>query len=296
MKKTSLIIILVLTATIGSAQINPSPSQFFYNKLFQNVAATGMDKGLHLDAVYRNMTPNTFVGSPVNTLVSLQGATGSSSGLGVQFQNERAGLLSRSRMMGSYALDLSKGTTRIRLGVGIGTMMTRLNPGGAVMVRGDVNDPMIAAFNNQKARIDGSVGMMLTTEKGWELMASLPSLGSVQEFKGYNAIDYVVANAMVSRKFSIAKDEEGEVLLQPMLGYRVINGVADVMDMGALMSYKNWIRFLGMYHSNNEFALGVGIPYKNKLSFDFTYNTGKVYSKDYFNVGGTIEAHVMYKF
>lgn len=294
-KYTSLAILFTIAVQSISAQINPSPSQFFYNKLFQNVAATGMEKGTRIDGSFRNMTPNTFVGSPVNTMVSLQGAVGDKSGLGIQFQNERAGLLGRSRIVGSYALDLSKGSTRIRLGIGAGMLMTRVVTGNGVVIRGDANDPVIAAFNSAKVRVDGSIGGLIET-KGWEILASVPSLGMIQEFRGYNAIDYTLANAMVSKKIKLASDEKGEVGLQPMLGYRMLQGVSDVLDLGAKLNYRNQLQFIALYHSNNEVAFGVGIPYKEKLAFNFTYNTGRVYNKNYMNVGGAIEAHVMYRF
>ncbi|MFN5423314.1 MAG: PorP/SprF family type IX secretion system membrane protein [bacterium] len=281
---------------VANAQINPSPSQYFGNRLFQNVSATGMEKGLRFDAVYRNMTPNTFAGSPVNTLASIQGGLNDRSGVGMQFQNERAGLLNRSRMALSYALDLSKGETRVRLGVGVGMMMTRVNTNNGNLLRGEMNDPTLAAFNQNRVKIDGTIGMLVETKKGWEIMAALPSLGTVQEFKSYNAIDYIIANAMVSKKIKLSKDEQGEVFLQPMLGYRLMQGVEDVLDAGAMLKYKNLINFLAIYHSNKEMALGVGIPFKDKLSVNFTYNTGKVYTKNYLNVGGTLEAHLMYRF
>lgn len=294
-KYTYLAIFFTIAVQNMSAQINPSPSQFYANKLFQNVAATGMGKGTRIDGSFRNMTPSTFVGSPVNTMVSLQGAVGDKSGLGIQFQNERAGLLGRSRIIGSYALDLSQGETRIRLGIGAGMLMTRVVTGGGVVIRGDANDPVVAAFNSAKARIDGSVGGLIET-KGWEIMASVPSLGMIQEFRGYNSIDYTLANAMVSKKIKIASDDNGETSFQPMLGYRMLQGVSDVIDMGVRLNYRNDIQFMALYHSNKEVALGVGIPFKDKLAFNFTYNTGRVYNKNYLNVGGTIEAHVMYRF
>ena len=296
MKQVYSLCLLIAISLTASSQINPSPSQYFYNRIFQNVAASGMNKGVQLNAVYRNMTPNSFMGSPVNTMISLQGSTNTRSGMGLQFQNERAGLLSRTRVMGSYALNLRDDDTKIRLGVGVGAMMTRLNPNGQVMLRGEQNDPVIGMYNNQKARIDGSIGFLVSTKKGWEVMASLPSMGTIQEFRGYNAIDYMVANAMVSKKISMSKDDAGVVEIQPMIGYRIMQGVPDVFDAGVLLNYKGWIRFMGIYHSNNEFAAGVGIPFKDKLSVDFTYNTGKVYNKAYLNVGGTLEAHLMYKF
>ena len=296
MKKLLYSILLVAVYGTTQGQINPSPSQYFYNRLFQNVAATGMEKGVRLDAAYRSMTPNNFTGSPVNTMLSIQGMAGTRSSIGLQFQNERAGLLNRSRTIGSYALDLGNQETRIRLGVGLGMMMTRVNTVGGTLVRGDINDPVIAAFNNNRIKIDGSIGGLIETKNGWEIMASAPSLGSIQEYGGYNAIDYVLFNAMVSKKLKLSKDEAGDVSFQPMLGYRMMQGVSDIVDVGGLISYKSWIRFMGIYHSNNEFALGVGIPYKDKLAFDFTYNSGKVYNKTYLNVGGTLEMHVMFKF
>ena len=296
MKQIKITLVFLLALSGLNAQINPSPSQYFYNRLFQNVAATGMEKGVRLDAAYRNMTPNSFTGSPVNTMLSVQGMAGLRSGLGLQFQNERAGLLNRSRTVGSYAIDLGSQETRIRLGVGLGMMMTRVNTLRGSLIRGDVNDPVIAAFNNNRMKIDGSIGGLIETKSGWEIMASAPSIGSIQEYAGYNAIDYVLFNAMVSKKLKLSKDDAGEVSFQPMLGYRMMQGVSDIVDLGGLLSYKSWIRFMGIYHSNNEVALGVGIPYKDKMTFDFTYNSGKVYNKTYLNVGGTIEMHVMFKF
>jgi type IX secretion system PorP/SprF family membrane protein len=275
------------------AQINPSPSQYFYSKMFQNVAATSLDTGVRIDASYRSMLPNSFVGSPVNTMFSLQTSTSQHSGLGVQFQGERAGLIARNRVMGSYAVDLSKGKTRFRLGVGLGALMSRIVSGTAVPILGDANDPMIAAFNKGKTRIDGSVGLLLESND-WEIMTTVPSLGSIQEFKDYDGIDYSVMNSMISKKFKLSGD--GDTYLKPMVGHRLLQGTEDVFDIGSMMSYRNMLNFMLLYHTNNELAMGVGIPLKNKLMLNFTYNTGRVYSKDYLNVGGSIEAHFMYRF
>ena len=288
-------LILLISSLQVSAQINPSPSQYFYNRLFQNVAYTGYDDGLRINGAYRNTTPDNFTGSPVNMNFSIQSKLNERSGLGLQFQNDRAGLLNKNRFMGSYAIDLSKGETRVRLGVGLGLMATRIIENGGVALIGDMNDPVVAAFNQQRLKVDGSIGAMVE-RNGWAVMASMPSLGSLQEFSGYNAIDYVLANTMISKKIKLSQDEVGETSIQPMIGYRMIQGDGDVLDLGAMLSYKNWIKFIGIYHSNRELALGVGIPYKDKLSFDFTYNTGKVYSKNYMNVGGTLEMHVMFRF
>jgi type IX secretion system PorP/SprF family membrane protein len=294
MKAFITFIVSVITMTqMGWAQLNPSPSQYFHNLLFQNVAATGMDGRVRIDGAYRNVSPNTFVGAPVNQLFSIQGKMGGRSGIGLQFQQESAGLLNRSRILGSYALDLSSGQTRVRLGVGLGTMLSRINQSGGAVIRGEIGDPLIAAFNEQKMKVDGSIGALIETGKGWTIMTSIPSLGAIQEFSAYDGVDYTVLNFMVSKKLNFAKTQDGSVSVQPLLGYRLIKGLPGIVDMGAIMNYQGWIKFCGIYHSNNEVALGVGIPYKEKLSINFTYNTGKVYTKNYLNTSGTMELHLM---
>lgn len=265
--------------------------------MVQSVAATGSKDMTRLDISFRNTLLNTFYGAPVNMYATFQTQLASGNGVGVQFNGDNAGLLSRNRIMGSYALDLSKGETRIRLGVGLGVMMNRINSKNGTLIRGDVNDPAIAAFNEQKAVVDGSVGGMLETANGLQLIANIPSLGSIQQFSKYSSINYTVFNTMVKKRFSlgVSGDEyiKGMSTIEPMVGYRMIHGGEDVIDIGALFKYQDWIGFTAMYHSNNEYALGVHIPYKNKIELNFTFNSGKVYSRNYFNVGGTLEGHVM---
>lgn len=287
--------LLLVTFVSTNAQLNPSPSQFFHNQMVQTVAATGLKGMTQLDMSFRNTLLNTFSGAPVNMYATFQSQLKNGSGIGLQFNGDNAGLLSRSRIMGSYALDLSKGETRIRLGVGLGVLMNRLNTNGAI--RGDVNDPAIAEFNQQRAVVDGSVGGLLETVSGWQLLANIPSLGAIQEFSKYSSINYTVFNTMIKKRFAlgVSGDEyiKGMSTLETLLGYRMIHGGEDVIDIGAMFKYQGWIGFNAMYHSNNEYSLGIHIPYKDRMALNFAFNSGKVYSKNYFNVGGTLEGQVM---
>ena len=294
MKKILSIFTVLVITLHAQSQLNPSPSQFFYNKMQQNVAATGFDKGLRVDASYRNFTPNTFVGSPVNLYFSAQSNVGEKSGIGVQFQSENAGLLSRSKMLGSYAFNFGNEDFQTRIGVGFGFMFARINQSSSLF-RGDLNDPFVAQFNARKLRIDGSLGIQLESANGWSIMASSPSLGSIQEFSDYEAIDYVLLTSTLSKKIVLSGEQEEQVAITPLVGYQLMQGVEDIYQAGALLDYKNWIRFLGIFYSNKEFSTGVSIPIKNKLALNFTYNSGRIYSKELLNVGGTMEAHVMYR-
>jgi hypothetical protein len=268
--------------------------------MVQSVAATGLTDKTRLDAAFRNTVPNNFYGAPVNQYVTLQSQFSNGSGIGIQFNGDNAGLLSRNRVIGSYALDLSKGETRFRLGVGIGVMMNRINDNKSGFIRGDFNDPAIADYNQQRINIDGSIGAMMETSKGLQILASVPSLGNIQEFSKYSAVNYTLLNLLIKKKFKFSgssnQSSQGFSGIEPVLGYRMMNGVKDVVDAGIKISYQDWIGFLAMYHSNNEYAFGVNLPYKDKLAFNFTYNTGKVYSTNYLNVGGTLEMHVMFRF
>lgn len=296
MRKYFYTLILIIWAMYSSAQLNPAPSQFFHNQMVQSVAATGIRDITRMDISFRNTILNTNYGSPVNMYTGFQSQLKNGSGIGLQFNGDNAGLLSRSRILGSYALDLSKGETRIRLGVGLGMMMNRINSKNGTMIRGDVNDPAIAEFNQQRMVVDGSIGGIMET-KSWQLLLNIPSLGSIQQFSKYSSINYTLLNTMVKKRFyfGISGDEylRGATTLETLFGYRIIHGMQDVFDLGLLLKYQEWIGFTAMYHTNNEYSLGVHIPFKERLSINFTFNSGKVYSKNYLNVGGTLEGHVM---
>lgn len=289
-------LLFVAVSHSGMAQLNPSPSQFFHNQMVQTVAATGIKNATRLDMSFRNTLLNRFYGAPVNMYATFQTQTKTGAGVGIQFNGDNAGLLTRNRVMGSYALDLAKGDTRIRLGVGLGVMMNRLNTSSNA-IRGDVNDPALAEFNQQRAIVDGSIGGLLETTSGLQVLANIPSLGSIQQFSKYSSINYTIFNTMLKKKFSlgVSGDEyvKGVSTIEPLIGYRLIKGGQDVIDMGAMFKYQEWIGFTAMYHTNNEYSLGIHIPYKERMALNFTFNSGKVYSKDYFNVGGTLEGHVM---
>jgi hypothetical protein len=296
MKKINILFIIFFASIFqnGFAQLNPSPSQFYFNKLQQNVAATGFDKGIRIDASYRNFAPNGFVGSPVNIYFGAQSSVGERSGVGLQFQSENAGLLSRSRMLGSYAIDFGNEDLHTRIGVGFGFMFARINQ-SSPLFRGDVNDPFIAQFNARQLKLDGSIGIQIESASGWSFMASTPSVGSIQQFSNYEAIDYVLLTSTVSKKITLSGDEDDQISIAPLLGYQLLQGVAGVFQSGALIDYRNWIKFMGMYYSNSEYSAGVSIPVKSKLALNFIFNSGKIYGKGLLNTGGTMEAHIMYR-
>ena len=191
-----MIVMFSVWAVPAIAQLNPSPSQFYYNPMVQSVAATGLKNMTRLDASFRNTLLNKFYGAPVNTYATFQTQLSSGNGIGIQFNGDNAGLLSRSRVMGSYALDLAKGETRIRLGVGLGVMMNRINTSSGV-IRGDVNDPAIADFNQQRAMVDGSIGGLMETVNGWQAIINVPSLGSIQQFSKYSSVNYTIFNSSI---------------------------------------------------------------------------------------------------
>jgi len=295
-----LIFLIVASPCIKvTAQLNPSPSQYFFNQIVQSAAATGLKDATRLDMSFRNVVPNSFFGSPVNQYVTVQSQLSNGAGVGLQFNSDNAGLLTRNRVLGSYALDLSKGSTRVRLGAGLGILMSRINNKNGTLLRGDLNDPAIAEFNQQKMDIDGTLGLMIETEKGLQLLVSLPSIGSIQQFSKFSAVNYTVLNTMVKKRFNLGQGGneyvKGMSSIEPILGYRLIKGQGGVIDAGVFLNFQEWIGFTAMYHTNSEYAFGINIPHKDRFMFNFTYNTGKVYTKNYMSVGGTLEGHLMIK-
>lgn len=296
---TFLIIGQFIFVSNSIGQLNPSPSQFYFNDLFISVASAGIEKNFKIDASFRNIVPNSFYFSPINYYTSFQAQFKNGNGLGVQFDGKRAGLLENNRIILSYALSLIDGDNKLRVGAGFGTTMNRVNT-NPTFIRGEINDPGVFDFNKGKFNLDGSIGMQLVLESRYQLLVGLPSLGNIQMLKNSSAINFTLLNSMIKRKFKIAETNNdfnaSGIILEPMIGFRMMQGNKDIFDIGLMVDYNQRIGFISLFHSNLEYAIGLSLPIKQQFILNFIYNSGKLYSRNYMNWGGTLEANFSFKF
>lgn len=85
--------LVIVSKSLG--QLNPSPSQFFFNDLLVSSAATGNEKSPKIGASFRNLVPNSYYFSPINYYTTFQSQFKNGNGIGVQFDGQRAGLLKK---------------------------------------------------------------------------------------------------------------------------------------------------------------------------------------------------------
>ncbi|MFZ9263229.1 MAG: hypothetical protein ACO3AA_07845, partial [Chitinophagaceae bacterium] len=107
-------------------------------------------------------------------------------------------------------------------------------------------------------------------------------------------------NSMIKRKFKIADTyydfKSSSIIFEPMIGFRMMQGNKDILDLGFMVDYNQRIGFISLFHSNLEYALGLSLPIKQQYILNFIYNSGKLYSREFMNWGGTLEANFSFKF
>ncbi len=289
--------LVIVLDSIG--QLNPSPSQFYFNDLLVSVASAGIEQSPKIDASFRNLVPSSYYFSPINYYTTFQAQLKNGNGIGVQFDGQRAGLLEKNRVILSYALNLLDGDNNLRIGAGFGSTMSRVST-NPTFIRGEVNDPAIFDFNNGRFNLDGSLGAQLQLKNGYHLLAGLPSIANVKMYSNYSSINYTILNSILKKKFKLggadASINSNEIVIEPMIGFRMIQGNKDIIDLGIMLDYNKHIGFISLFHSNIEYALGLSLPFKQQLFINILYNSGKLYGRNYMNWGGTIEVNFSFKF
>ncbi|WP_235524284.1 PorP/SprF family type IX secretion system membrane protein, partial [Pedobacter sp. Hv1] len=101
---TAGVLLLLGLGTTASAQLNPLGSQYYNNQYLINPAFAGMGQGLKLNAAYRKLWSG-IPGSPLTQNITADYGFGKV-GVGLNVNNESAGLLRQTRAVASYAYHL----------------------------------------------------------------------------------------------------------------------------------------------------------------------------------------------
>lgn len=117
MRKSILIIPVLLTASLALAQQEAIFSQFFYNKIAANPGAAGSANRPCLTAFHRQQWAG-LEGAPVTQSLSFQSpAFGNRVGLGAMLMNDRIGFFNATFLNLSYAYRISFGNGKLGIGV-----------------------------------------------------------------------------------------------------------------------------------------------------------------------------------
>jgi type IX secretion system PorP/SprF family membrane protein len=262
---------LLFTATTLKAQLDPLAGLYFQNQYLGNPAMAGVNKGLDLNMSYRKQW-TSMPGAPETQALTGDFGTGKKVGLGFNIHNDEAGLIKRTRVLGTYAyhLPLNKEGQRLSMGLSLGFMNERVMDES---ISGNPNDLSVRRFNQRVLYVDGDFGVAYTNSK-LTVQAALPNMKSFfQKDDANGAANLAVFFSAISYEFSFPNALNG-LAVEPKVAWRGINGFDDILDVGANVSVANKaFNVMGVYHSTESLTLGLGAVVKSFGGIYANYTT-----------------------
>ncbi len=277
-----LALIFASSSSSSSAQINPLGAQYFQNRYLVNPGMAGYQSGMRLNLGYRSQW-NNIPGSPKN--ISVTGDYGTDKvGVGVNFYNDDAGLLKRTRIRGTYAyhLPLNYDSKKLHFGISLGLQIDRLSNQEIV---GSANDQIANRFNDQESIIDGDFGMAYTSST-LSIEGSITNLKSQQKVEDQQSADFGTFYTAIGYKIKLTDWQ-----IEPKVAYRGVRNFHNILDVGAeIRTASDQLGFIGMYHTNNSMSFGLSYQQKKDWQLLLLYNTPtkslqKSFATDTFELG-----------
>jgi len=288
-KKYLILFITVLSYLPVMAQLNLLGTQYYQNQYLSNPAMAGIDHGINFNGGYSKQW-NGINSSPSVQFVSADGRV-KKVGLGLNFYNDKAGLIKRTRLLGTYAyhLPLTANGNELHFGISAGINSERLSTED---INGEVSDVSAARFNQRGSMLDGDFGMAYTSNH-LNIQLAVPNLKNFLKREDYNTANWNSFFTTVSYKFS-TDSTKSAIMFEPKLVYRGIRGGNDLLDLGVNISvFSEKIQIAAIYHSTESASFGLGLKYKAFNIFSM-YTTSTSALKGYAN--GNFEIGLGYHF
>jgi type IX secretion system PorP/SprF family membrane protein len=283
-------IITLIGFSSAKAQLSPFGAMYFQNQYLGNPSLAGAEEGFRMDLGY-NSQQTTMPGSPKTQAITM-GYRVKKVGMGLNVTMDQAGLISRTRVMGTYAyhLTLDNDLGFLRFGLSMGLGKDRIS--GDII--GDATDVSIARYNQRAAYLDGDFGLTYE-KKALTLQFAVPNLNTFfrsDVANASNVLDRSKFFGAISYKVALAKTAGG-IGLEPKIVYRKneIGYKAYIIDLGTNVTLLNErASFMAMYHSTNSVSLGLGSKVTDKFSINAFYTTGTAAYDG--NTNGDFEIHL----
>lgn len=279
--------LLIGTSYVSRAQLNPFQSIYYQNQYIYNPSMAGLESALVINCRYRRQWGN-FPGTPVTGLLTAEYQPVERVGLGVNVNDEQAGLLRQTRVMGTYAyhLPLSDHNQKLNFGLSLGLDDSRVNYANVI---GDITDNQIAQYNQLKPYLDGDFGIAYTSDDLY-IGSSVPNLKTAF-FKSSDYrfdADRMLFILATSYKIKLGREDKSSIL-EPVFAYRVIKNYKNIVDGGVnFILNKYGLYMQAIYHSSKSLGLGVGLDQKSYIiNFSYNLETGPVsnYANGTFELG-----------
>lgn len=275
----------------SNAHVAPLAMQYFQNQYLANPAMAGIDTGLHVNLAYRKLWSG-IPGSPVTKALTADYRAFRRVGFGVQVNHESAGLLSSTRVAGSYAYHLPlnhSGNSALHFGISAVFYAKYLD---SKALNGDPNDPSIGEFNRRDNYFESDFGMAWTYN-GFTLQGALPDMISlVQNKKEDKLAGRNVFFGAAAYRFEFPESRQINSI-EPKVCLRGIQDDKSIVDIGAnITGLNNWVNLFGLYHTSGNFTAGVGVHYKATASLQVAYTSQTSGLRNYADGGFQVSARI----
>lgn len=265
MKKYILVLLCILSASKGKAQLNPLKGQYFQNRYLANPAMAGYSGRAEVFVDYANQW-SKMEGAPSTFALSGSLPISEKASVGVNILNDVAGLLKQTHGMASFAYKVSFAEDHaIRFGASATWSQDRLDLNRASASASI--DPELAGYNDRESYLDGNFGATYQL-KNFEAQFSYLSLNQNRN-SNISRVSSAVFYSAVSYQF----DMNESLSVKPLLAYRGFTNFDNQLDVAVEWTAKT-LRFYTMYHTNKSFTGGIGYLDKSGFIFSTMYNSG----------------------
>ncbi|WP_161595837.1 PorP/SprF family type IX secretion system membrane protein [Flavobacterium pectinovorum] len=249
--------LIILGTNSANAQLTEYDAMYFQNQYLNNPAMAGLDKGVKFNIGYQRQW-DEVPGNPILMNATLEYNSGNRTGLGLNVNSDRAGLINRTRIMGTYAYHLPIGVDqKIHFGLSAGAKFSSID---YAKVEGSLDDIALQNYN-QGAIFDGDLGIAYTSRL-LTVQASLPQLHNFF-YENDNGIkkyaDRSTFYSAVSYKILLSNEDEN-LNIEPLVAFRGVKGYKDILDMGGRFNFPDYkMNISAFYHTNKTVSTAFGI-------------------------------------
>jgi type IX secretion system PorP/SprF family membrane protein len=283
MKKSVLILILVLCSMLTYAQQVGMYSHSFYKPMIVNPAFAGADEFANAMLISRNQWTN-FKGAPQQTLFTADGNIMEKKvGIGLSLSSERKGLTSKigGNMFYSYKLELNKDMS-LALGLALGVADQTINFSNALVET--PSDPTLYTDSQHKTVFTADAGLAFAW-KDLKIGLAIPQLMGTK-LKSADYVDSVTVHAyytqvrhyMFSAQYRYFIAKEKGISIVPMAIMRIVPHAPFQFDGTVNIDWENKFWAGITYKSKYALALNVGICLQKQLCIGYSYEiiTGSI--------------------
>lgn len=264
MKKIITTILLSAILSPALAQLTPLKSQFFHNPYLANPSMAGIQGKTTLYSNYSNQW-SKLEGAPEMFSLSATTPLNDKASLGVNFINDRAGLMLKTQAMASFSYKVPLADEHsVRFGVSLSWAQDRLDQ--SLASAGAINDAELARYNDRENYLDGNFGVSYLNH-GFEAQFSYLNLNQRRSSR-FSTVDYSTFYSSVAYRFKFNE----AFSVKPLFAYRGVKNFDNQYDIAAEWKAED-LAFYTMYHSNKSFTGGIGYDYKKQLNISVLYNS-----------------------